>query len=824
MALKDCITNALALGRVTKRQAKEISERADFIENSYRAQNKFSGTELRAKAEDAALREALADIKAIEYSTSMQIRQSENALKEQSLNKHGAGIGLFSQMVFSRGRRGDALPDIETLTTSTYAQLSRHLDEFISSVKFNIFGVIKNKERMRDVARATLGDKNISPELTGLSNSWTKAVVEGMDRLEHAGVRTGKLENWGLPQRWSPTAVRRLHKNYATAKQDFVEFLLPEIDRNRMLNLSGNPRTESDLIKLIEESFETITTGGANKRVIDPTTGTIQGGSRGSSYEAHRVLHFKSPDAWLKVNDKFGQYEIFDLMMSHLRNISRDIALAEKWGPNYDSTFQALNSQAKVSRVKGEKKALLSNNELIYHDISGRHPDMGSPQWADALSTARNFSSSIKMGGAIISAVTDIAYTAAQARLMNLSIGKIIVTFFKEITGLGNAETKALHTNLLLGIDVYVENAGKRVAEFDIGSQASRKAANFTFRATGFTRWTQAWKVAYAIEFNKAFAAKSKLTFNKLPKEDRVNFEQFGISSKDWNVLRGTVTDIRGQSYINPQKIIENPNLSTEKKNQLIANFNGMIISTRRRAVPEPDAHSRSFFTGGGARGTGAGELARSVKQFKGFPITVLFQQIDDLRFAPSLSQGFNRYKHAATVVLQTQIMGALALQLKQVAFGRDLADMSTGRFWISALLQGGALGLPADILLNPGKDLNQVLGLAGGPIGEMAAMATLLVLRPVAQKEQGNDITFKRDLINFVRKSQPGNLFYLRLGMERMIYDQLLLMHDPDARAGFRRLESMHERLNNNRFWWRPGEKLPERIPDLTTGLPFTE
>ncbi len=62
-----------------------------------------------------------------------------------------------------------------------------------------------------------------------------------------------------------------------------------------------------------------------------------------------------------------------------------------------------------------------------------------------------------------------------------------------------------------------------------------------------------------------------------------------------------------------------------------------------------------------------------------------------------------------------------------------------------------------------------------------------------------------------------PGrSLWYGRVAMERLIFDELEAAIDPNAAKSFRRIEQGARRDYGQRFWWRPGTALPRRGPDL--------
>ncbi len=72
------------------------------------------------------------------------------------------------------------------------------------------------------------------------------------------------------------------------------------------------------------------------------------------------------------------------------------------------------------------------------------------------------------------------------------------------------------------------------------------------------------------------------------------------------------------------------------------------------------------------------------------------------------------------------------------------------------------------------------------------------------------------RELSRFVEANMPGrSLWYGRLAMERLIFDELEAAIDPNAAKSFRRIEQGARRDYGQRFWWRPGTTFPRRGPD---------
>ena len=77
------------------------------------------------------------------------------------------------------------------------------------------------------------------------------------------------------------------------------------------------------------------------------------------------------------------------------------------------------------------------------------------------------------------------------------------------------------------------------------------------------------------------------------------------------------------------------------------------------------------------------------------------------------------------------------------------------------------------------------------------------------------------RELSRFIRQNAPGHsLWYGRLAMERLIFDEIDLALDPKARQRFRNIETRARRDYKQRFFSRPGRGLPQRAPDLSQAV----
>jgi hypothetical protein len=80
-----------------------------------------------------------------------------------------------------------------------------------------------------------------------------------------------------------------------------------------------------------------------------------------------------------------------------------------------------------------------------------------------------------------------------------------------------------------------------------------------------------------------------------------------------------------------------------------------------------------------------------------------------------------------------------------------------------------------------------------------------------------GEDTNIASEMISFAGRYTPGaSLWYMRLGLERLVLDQMRMATDNKARQKFRKLEGRYRRDTGQKYWWRPGRREPSRAPNV--------
>ena len=166
--------------------------------------------------------------------------------------------------------------------------------------------------------------------------------------------------------------------------------------------------------------------------------------------------------------------------------------------------------------------------------------------------------------------------------------------------------------------------------------------------------------------------------------------------------------------------------------------------------------------------------------------------------------------------------MGAIALQAKELARGKNPRDMTDPKFWAAAHLQGGGLGIFGDFLhSNQSRFGSSFTKTLVGPGFGLLDDITKLTLGNLQQLVAGKDTNISADMIQFMRRYTPGtSVWYLRALYERTILDQLQKLLDPNAYKKFRNQMKRRERDYGQSYWWKPGSVVPESVPDLTEAV----
>jgi len=177
-----------------------------------------------------------------------------------------------------------------------------------------------------------------------------------------------------------------------------------------------------------------------------------------------------------------------------------------------------------------------------------------------------------------------------------------------------------------------------------------------------------------------------------------------------------------------------------------------------------------------------------------------------------------NKVQYGLDFMVTMAVAGALGLQGREMLKGRDPMDMTDPKFWGKAIMTGGGLSILGDFLFSQRNEYGR--GLQSTVVGPQVGIlndALNLSVGNAFNLAAGEETNFGKELVGFAQRYTPGtSTWFARLALERLAWDNLKRMADPEADASFRRFERKRLREFNQEHWYAPGSLLPDRAPDF--------
>lgn len=438
---------------------------------------------------------------------------------------------------------------------------------------------------------------------------------------------------------------------------------------------------------------------------------------------------------------------------------------------------------------------------------------------ANVMNSLRQGVSATALGSAILSSVSDFVTDGFARAMTGLPASRTLHGMLQHMGP--NARREAVRSGLILDNAMNVMGSQGRYVKSVQALKLTSFLADRNIALQGLSMWTQSRKHAFGMDFQAAWADNAGKTFAELDAVYQRTLDRHGITPEDWDRIRAARLDEPrpGATFLRPQEVAE---IDVD----LARRYHAMIFREMRFGTVEGALKARAGGIGGVGRtqpGTFWGELARSGSQFRGFAITLTMLQSE--RIAHTIHErGLARGAGYATLFLLTStLMGAVALQLKNLAAGRDLQAMddpeTMKEFWMAALIQSGGLGIYGDFLSGSTNRFGG--GLAETTLGPLAGRVRNwweLTGGNVLQFAKDEETNVGRETAQFVRQNTPiaSSLWWVKLAHQRILADQLQIALDPEAYAAFRRQMRRRETQFGNGFWWEPGKTAPSRAPRL--------
>jgi uncharacterized protein YoaH (UPF0181 family) len=794
-----CFQKAVAAGKLSAKTAQERSARIDEL-----MQKGISEADAIAKAaqevKDSAARQA----------RQAAIRVTKAAEVEALTATHPAGRAAGVQALLARDLRGQVnYSNVERRARAVRGLAHAPLTDVLDRFRAKFLGLKMDKEGLQDFIGALYGGAK-SPEFAGYAKAWSETVERLRQRFEAAGGHIPALATWRFPQVWGRDAVAKAGRGAFTA-------FMQDAHARGALRINdldtGQALTGVRADAIIRDAYDRITTGGLSD--LEPGK-QVGASSLANSRTSPRAFEWTTEDAWIDANRRFGQGDagIFDLLNGHIDSISRDIGMMEVLGPNPDWTIRYLTDLARKEAGAAKAEGASAAIERTWDHVSGRASSPVSEFWANFMDQTRAFLTSAQLGSAMLSSVSDLWTMRLASAFNGMSAAGAMGRYLAQMNP-ANAADRAAAVRAGLIAEHWAQRAsgGLRFLADTQGVGLGTRAADLVMRLSLLSPHTQAAKNAIGLEFLGTLADRAGQAFGKLDQPLRDALTRYDITPAQWDLIRtrGLQQGAGGAQMISADDLARTGADGTEAATRLLE----MVQAETRFAIPEPGAAERALTLRGTRRGTFEGEFMRSIMQYKSFPITMMTTHL--MRSLNQARQGdYGRY--FASLVVGLTAMGALSIQLRQIAQGKDPRDMNDYRFLGAAFAQGGGSGLIGDFLYTSVSrtDGSFAMNTIGGPIGGLMDDLAKIAGLNIAAAAEDKDRAFGADLARFVRRNTPGtSLWYTRLAVDRLVWDALQDQVDPKAQQRWRQLERRAYRDYQQEYWWRPGQAAASRAPE---------
>lgn len=725
---------------------------------------------------------------------------------------------VVDRMVAAHGDMS-GVQSIDSKSRAIAAIYRGELVDFYTNVKGGL-GVFTDAELVQKIVRERFNDSTGDPLAKKISDKMGE-VFEGMrERFNRAGGDIGKLDDWGLPQTHS------LEKIVLAGKQVWVQKAEGLIDTSKYVHEDGTYYSQQEIRELLEYSFDTLSSNGANKTEIGRQS--FGGNSKVTSrHSESRVLHFKDAESWMEYQSEFGGMPFVDLIEAHVNGLSKDIAMVENLGSSPKNSMRILMDAAEQ---KDWQKGVDANDtgksrkraQTMFDEFSGQNTPQ-SEVLANLGLAYRSMNVASMLGGTTISSVTDQAMIAKTAQVHGIAYHK---TFGELISQLNpkNKEDRQLAHSLGLATE---EMLGSIARWSDDGltsvhgksqklARVSSGIASQVMRISGLNALTAASKVGFSkMLMHKYGTLTRSKAWADLDAMDRELMEKTGLNERSWEVMRlaDPVVDRKGNQLMSARSIYEIPDdklkpFGDPKKvrDEVATQFQAHLLDEQGMAVVEAGLRERTWMSAGQRKGTGMGELVKSMLQFKSFPAAFLMRH-----GSRAMAQDGVKGKAAYGISLfaMTTLLGALAVQLKELANGNDPSTMwdsddpqKTMNFWTRSAVQGGGLSILGDILV-AGTDTSgrSTSDFMVGPLGSDVKAVLGLTVGNLTQYYDDKDTNASNEAFRLLKNKIPAqNLWYTKAATNRMIFDEMQDMIAPGYREKLlRKAEREHDRT---RFW----------------------
>lgn len=817
MGLKDCLVSAADQGEISREEAQALADA--FDERFAQARLSMGDDVAKARARrdlEADLRAQAAEKRRRADLTEAARLRVKGVLQDYRTRGGNADVYAAAKGLLSHyGYRGTSSVRgrTEAIIAGAHGKLSGLMTAF---QRQGLLGKRANPALLADVVKELHGEASGDATARQLARGLDAVFEDLRRRFNAAGGAIGRIEHW-FPHDHDRLKVKR------AGRDQWKAAIRPLVDPARMTHpLTGQPVGAGGLDRALDHVWESIASD--NRAHLRPMMARRGQGAVASQRQEERFLVFNDAASWLEYNRQFGRGDPVQAVFQHVNGMASDIAAMEVLGPNPAAMVEYLKQVValEIGRREAGKPSLVPPS-TIFPDSQAKVADYyldslwqtlrGRPTVASGAAAAtgsiKNLLVSAQLGAtSILAGATDPFIARAARQLAGLPHDKLgIAGQVKAMRTAGRDEIVA--SGVIWDEYLHVMHDELRFAGPAVGSEWSRWLADRGVTWSGLKPLTTGRKLVEARFWQHHVATMKDRTFGRLDKRFRTALEGFGVTSADWDIWRGSIDP---QGFATPRQIELNGgdvhylDMTTATPAAIAAETRALahrhaaeklsevIQSWQERTVPSGTPNARAVATGAVPRGTVMGELADYFLQYKSFGLSFTALQLEALGEMAAARGGGQGWRtglaYFAGLAVPLALGGALYIQLRNLADGKEAEDMYSPSFWLSAVITGGGFGLFGDFLKASENRFGQTpLETLAGPglafIGDMAKF-TVGNARSLTTGEKTN---IGRDATRLLGRYTPvaSSHWALRGAYNRIFLDNLQWLTDPAADKSFK-------------------------------------
>ena len=676
--------------------------------------------------------------------------------------------------------------------------------------------------------KPTISEKN--PEIVKLGTILHEYSEMVRQQLNDRGANIGKMWGYVVRQSHDPYLVRdaakvlnkqdiptdpkleaKYDQNYNKNFMAWKEFVMDKLDKDRTF------ADTNDIDEFMLFAYNSLVRNDSLKSDgAEFTFGARTTKNVAKSAQMKRVLHFKDADSWFEYNEMFGVGNLNESFFSGLTTAGRNIGIMDTLGTKPAQNFEKIR-KAVATRLAAEGRDAGQVNAQQYEKfmavIDGSIYSVENFALAKYSAIARTVASTAKLGGAVISAASDLAQYGAEMKYQGKSFLGGMAEALGSLFKVKNTKDKKEIAEALghMADSVIYDNSGR----FQVGDNLSKGWTNVQrtfFKYNLLSWWTNTLKEGAMLSMANYFAKQKSIEFDNLNPALKNLFNQYNIDKTRWNIIRSVAMEkaedgtefisVKNLENITDQqaKLIAGLDNASDREIRIIkdkfkSSVSGMLLDRTTYAVIEPDAKVKGIMTQGFMAGTTLGEAIRFIGQFKAFPMSIIYKTLSREASFWRAGNKARSISGISSILVTSTLLGYLSMTAKDALKGRTARDPLKPKTFLAAFLQGGGLGIYGDVLFQETRTGGEIAASMLGPV----PLTGFDVIQGIKYGVTGEGGKAARQAYKTISTNIPFlNLFYVKTAFDYLIGYQMMETMNPGV---LKRMEKRMEKDYNQEF-----------------------